>query len=169
MCPPPSRFVAPPPRNFSFTKIRQYLTEYAAIMVYKQTILPYLEYAGFLLISCTKDDRRDLQKCQNDALRMCTRVKLNDHVKIEKLHDKCKISSLEQRRRVQLLQLMYKKSKDITLCKVFPRNTRESGRVVFKTDRFEVTLYKRSPYFVGTKLWSALPCSIIELPDLRHN
>ena len=79
-------------------------------------------------------------------------MKLIDHVSLDLLHARCKIVSLEQRRRVQLLLLMYKKSKNVFLRKVFPRNTRESNRIVFKTDSFEGTLYKRSPYFVGTKL-----------------
>ena len=66
----------------------------------------------------------------------------------------CKIVGLEQRRRLQLLMLMYKKSKDITMHKVFPRNTRLSTRIVFKTDAYEGTLYKRCSYFVGSKLWN---------------
>ena len=55
---------------------------------------------------------------------------------------------------------MYKKSK------LFPRNTRISRRIVFKTDRYEGTLYKRSPYFVGSKLWDSLSMEIIEMPDI---
>ena len=47
------------------------MTEHASIMIYKLTILPYMEYAGFFsVISCTIDDRRDLQKCKSDALRI---------------------------------------------------------------------------------------------------
>ena len=37
-------------------------------MVYKQTILPIIDYAGFLLISCRKDDKNNLQKLQNEIL-----------------------------------------------------------------------------------------------------
>ena len=88
---------------------------YAAIMLYKHTILPYLEYAGFMLVFCTVDDRKNLQKCQNDALRICLNVRLNDHVSIGYLHEKCKLTSLEQRRRQQLLILMYKKSANPTM------------------------------------------------------
>ena len=146
---------------FSLLKLRKCLTEYAAIMMYKHTILPFLEYAGFMLIACTIDERKDLQKCQNDALRICTNTKLNDRVRIDYLHEKCNIASLEQRRRQQLLMLMYKKSTDYTMHKVFPRNTRESNRIVFKTDRYEGSLYKRSPYFVGAKLWDKLPPDVI--------
>ena len=60
-------------------------------MIYKLTILPYVEYVGFLVVACTVDDRRSLQKCQNDALRICTKCKIADQVCIEELHSKCKI------------------------------------------------------------------------------
>ena len=38
---------------FALSKLRNCLTEHAAILSYKLTILPYLEYAGFMLISCS--------------------------------------------------------------------------------------------------------------------
>ena len=151
---------------FIFRKIRNYLTENASIMLYKQMILPFMEYAGFMLVACNLEDRRELQKCQNDALRLCVRSKISDRVKISEMHAKCKIISLEQRHRIQLLLLMYKKSKDQSCHKVFPRNTRESVRIVFKTDQYEGTLYKRSPYFVGTRLWNEMSKSDIERPDI---
>ena len=69
-------------------------------MLYKHMILPFLEYAGFMLIACNIGNRRELQRCQNDALRMCTLNRLADRVSIEKLHADCKIVSLEQRRRM---------------------------------------------------------------------
>ena len=74
--------------------------------------------------------------------------------------------SLEQRRRIQLLMLMYKRKTDITMHKVLVRDTRISRRTVFKTDSKEGTLYKRSPYFVGAKLWFLLPAGVIDLPDI---
>ena len=151
---------------FAFSKLRNCLTDYASIMLYKHTILPFLEYAGFMLSACTIDDRQALQKCQNDALRICAKVKLKDRIRIDELHAKFKIVSLEQRRRIQLLSLMYKKSKDVTMHKVFPRNTRVSRRIVFKTDGYQGSLYKRSPYFVGSNLWDKLPLEIIEMPDI---
>ena len=151
---------------FSFRKIRKYLSENSAIMVYKHTILPFLEYAGFMLMACNVDDRNDLQKYQNDALRICTKVKLIDHIRIPDLHERCKIGSLEQKRRIQLLLLMYHKSKDVTRLKAFPRSTRESRRIVFRTDSYEGGLYKRSPYFQGSKLCDKLAVEDIELPDI---
>ena len=39
--------------------------------MYKQTILPLVEYAGFLLNLNRKHDTEKLQKLQNRALRLC--------------------------------------------------------------------------------------------------
>ena len=71
------------------------------------------------MIACTTDDRRELQKCQNEALRICSQVRMMDYVRIDNLQARCKIVSLEQRRR--LLLLMYKKSKDVMLHKILQR------------------------------------------------
>ena len=87
-------------------------------------------------------------------------------MRIDLLHSRCKIVSLEQRRRNQLLYLMYKKSKDPSLLKLFPRNTRGSMRKVFRTANYEGTLYKQSPYYTGAKLWDALSVVDIDLPDI---
>ena len=62
---------------------------------------------------------------------------------------------------------MYEKSQNFAfLHQVFPRNTLQSNTFEFQTDSFEGTLYKGRPYFVGTKLWNALPKDVIDLPDI---
>ena len=43
---------------------------------------------------------------------------------------------------------------------------RYTRRIIFKTDAYEGTLYKRSPYFVGTKPWDALPIDVTDIPDV---
>ena len=63
---------------FNLRKFRHFITEKCALAIYKQTILPVLDYAGFVLISCNKSDRHDLQVLQNDALRTCFNVKRRD-------------------------------------------------------------------------------------------
>ena len=92
---------------FNLRKLRYYINEKGALAIYKQTILPLLDYAGFLLISCTKSDRHDLQIIQNDALRVCYNVKRRDKLSILNMHKKANLLSLEQRRTFQLLSLMY--------------------------------------------------------------
>ena len=60
-------------------------------MMYKHTILTFMEYADFMLLACSVEDRRDLQICQTDALRICLRVKISDHARMDDLHKRCKI------------------------------------------------------------------------------
>ena len=114
------------------SKLRNCLNEFAALMMFKHTILPFLVYAGFMLLACSVEDRRDLQICQTDALRICLRVKISDYARMDDLHKRCRIISLEQCRSLQLLILMFKKSKDVTMHNVYPRNTRRSQRIVFR-------------------------------------
>ena len=83
---------------FSLRKLRYHITEKTSLSIYKQTILPIFDYAGFMLVSCYKSDRSDLQVIQNDALRTCYNVKRRDRLSISKMHKSSNLLSLEQRR-----------------------------------------------------------------------
>ena len=74
-------------KMFTLRKIRKYLTENASVLVYKQTIMPIFDYAGFLLISLNNGDKNELQIVQNDALCYCKNVQKLDKVSIPKIHD----------------------------------------------------------------------------------
>ena len=117
---------------FVFRKIRKYLNFHASVLAYKQTILPIIDYAGFMLSSCRKEDISDFQILQNDILRICNLSRISDRVSIKELHAKCKIISLEQRMRIQLLWLMYLLSRDQTFTRVPNRVTRSADKIVFK-------------------------------------
>ena len=79
-------------------KIRKYMTTSSALAIYKQMILPLFDYSGFLLIACNKSDREDLQIIQNNALRNCLELRLNDRISLVEIHRRAKLCSLEQRR-----------------------------------------------------------------------
>ena len=83
--------------------------------------------------------------------------RIADRISIEELHSKCKIISLEQRRRIQLLGLMYLLSKDVDFLHVPGRITRNANRIVFKVPAKINPVYERSPYYIGTLLWNELP------------
>ena len=56
---------------FMLRKIRRYITQVAAINIYNQMILPLFDYSGFLLLSCNIGYKRELQRIQNNCLRIC--------------------------------------------------------------------------------------------------
>ena len=57
-----------------FSKIRGYLNESQAFIVYKTKILPYFDYADILCIGSYQRTLKKLQKQHNRALRICLRL-----------------------------------------------------------------------------------------------
>ena len=128
---------------FMLRKIRRYLNFEASISVYKQTILPIIDYSGFLLLTCTSSDLDELQVIQNDVLRICTMSKLSDRISRIELHKICKIIGLKQRMQKQLLWLMYILSRDDNYLRMAPRETRSAQKVVFKVPAKTLPIYER--------------------------
>ena len=96
---------------FVMSKIRKYVDNRTSLLIYKQAVLPLVEYADFVLTSCTIGQRYELQFLQNNVLRMCNRYRLLDMIHIDHLASECKILGLKQRCHKQLLRLMYLHSK----------------------------------------------------------
>ena len=81
-------------------------------------------------------------------------------VSIQKLHGKCKILSLEQRMRKQLLWLMFILSKEVDLIKPSARVTRNASKIVFKIPTKITPKYEKSSFYMGTKRWDDLSSDI---------
>ena len=138
---------------YMLIKIRNNVNINCAVAIYKQTILPLLDYAGFLLISGNVSDRSDLQTSQNDALRVCFNVRLRDRVSIVQMHRRAKLLSLEHRRQVQLLNLMLiHKSRHDNVRRLHARNTRAANVYSFTRERYHNNKYKNSPFYKGALL-----------------
>ena len=65
-------------------KIRRNINMYGAISLYKQMILPLLDYSGFLLLSCNLGQKRELQQIQNNCIRTCLLYNRIEHITIER-------------------------------------------------------------------------------------
>ena len=149
---------------FALRKIRKYVTDEAATLIYKQTILPIFDYAGFLLISLSNSDKYDLQVMQNDALRFCKGIQLLDKVSIAKIHDSIHLLSLEQRGQKQLLNIMFIQARKGRSREIINVNTRRQQKYVFKLESKMGGKYQKSPYFLGTRLWDNIDKESQELP-----
>ena len=143
---------------YTLVKLRNTIDTNCAITIYKQTILPLLDYAGFLLISGNVSDRNELQTLQNNALRICFNVKLRDRMSIVQMHNRSNLLSLEQRRQKQLLCLMFiYKNRHIDIRRIHGRNTRAAGVYSFTRERYHNVKYRNSPFYKGALLWDTLP------------
>ena len=146
--------------------------EKSALFIYEQTILPAFDYAGLVLISCNKSDRHDLQVIQNGALRTCFDVKRRDKYSVVKMHKQAKLLSLEQKRSLQLLHLMYLHKNTIDNMRILNRNTRAARCEHFYVERYNNIKYKNSPFYEGAELWDLLPLYITESESIfqfKHN
>ena len=138
----------------------------SALLIYKQAILPIFDYPGFMLLFLGVENKRDLQIMQNDALRSCYNVRLNDRMSILDLHNRAKLSSLEQRRIRQLLGLQFLLYKKDTDSLITGANTHSQQKYVFKVDTKVGKKYERSPYYIGTRLWNKLGKNVQESDDV---
>ena len=139
---------------FTLSKIRRYVDNRTSLLIYKQAILPLFEYVGFVLTACNIRQRKELEKLQNNALRLCKRYYLLDMVIIDLLHNECRIRRLEQRRRKQLLRLMFLHSNNDDNVKKRARLTRAAGKIIFKTATKCTGKYMNSPFYKGTLFWN---------------
>ena len=137
-------------------KLRYYIDKRTALLIYKQAVLPYFDYSGFLLLSASSKQIKDLQTLQNNALRICLRYNLVDRVSEERLHNEAALQNLVQRRKKQLLKLMYYQSKSDKNVKKPDRRTRAADKVVFNVPAKCTTKFLNSVCYIGTQLWNNL-------------
>ena len=149
-------------------KLRYLVDKKSAVLIYKQTILPYLDYIGFVLISGNIGARKSLQTLQNNALRLCLRYRLNDHVRIERLHTEARIQSVEQRCIFQLLKLLFDYSRDPINIKIPVRHTRAGAKIVFDMPTRCTTTYLKSPLYKGSLIWDTFPESTQKLDTMTQ-
>ena len=79
---------------FQFTKIRHYLETSTRILVYKQTILPLVEYVSFMLLLNRNLETSKLQKLQNRSLRLCFNINDPRDITVLQLHNAARLLSL---------------------------------------------------------------------------
>ena len=77
------------------------------------------------------------------------------------MHSRAKLLSLEQRRQLQLLNLMFiYKNRHRDVRRIHGRNTRAANVYSFTRERYHNNKYKNSPFYKGALLWDTLPMNI---------
>ena len=137
---------------------REYINEATSLTIYKQFVLPKLEYASTVLESGPKDLCNKLQVLQNRGLRICKRIHKAREVHINDLHDDCKIDTLEVRRKRSLLCHMYKWSRDEQNILYKPTiRTRQDKTMQLKIPNAkDCKAYSKTPRFRGNEEWKIL-------------
>ena len=85
---------------------------------------------------------------------------------VKTLHKNAKLLSLDQRRKVQLLSLMFIHKFNHDVRRPVNRHTRGADRFKFKLERYNTVKYKNSPYYKGSELWDSLALATINCDNL---
>ena len=95
-----------------------------------------------------------LQRLQNRGLKIC---KGNyDRIATDLLHAESNVKLLADRRKEQLLLIMYKQAKKLNLRPTANPRTRSDHKVKFALRRPRLERFKKSPLYRGVKLWNRL-------------
>ena len=141
---------------FQFTKLCNFLDKNIRLLIYKQTVLPLVEYVSYMLYLNRKHDVEKLQKLQSRALRLCFDINNPRDISVKDLHKDAKLSLLLDRRNRQLLNVMYDMRENERYVAVPTVQTRQATKIMFNTCIVRSDIYRNSPYYVGANLWNAL-------------
>ena len=146
-------------RLITMARIRKLLDVATSVLIYKQTILPILDYVSILVNSSTQRKITKLQPIQNKALKIiekCTGYVSTADMK--KIHEKHKLKMLQDRRKMYMLKMMYKLSMDAENVNTYrPEVSLRTGpKVIMKIAFSDKDRVCRSPYYLCNDLWNKL-------------
>ena len=141
----------------SLQKMRPFLTNDICCHVYKQTILPVMDYADYIVDSAPKNRVSRLQNLQTKAIKLIDNQKHNK-LSVDELHTLYNLKKLKSRRDEHILCVMYAHSKVKTnLTKpVEGMVLRNSNKVKFYCKKTDFTKVQQSPFYRGMSLWNQL-------------
>ena len=93
---------------YLLAKMRNFLSNKAALTVYKSKVLPFFDYGDVLINNINSTLLTKLQRLQNNALRICLRS--DRHTTTDDLHTQASTPRLKDRRLVHIRNLAHKRS-----------------------------------------------------------
>ena len=145
--------------------MRYFLNKKASLLIYKNMILPILEYGDIFFSSLSSTTLNKLQVIQNRSLRMA--IDCRRALSTKDLHKEAKLDKLKVRRKRHTLQFLFHEKADTKLLTRRPsgRITRSAGKIMFKLKKTNTEKHKASLHYDGLKMWNALPSVLQKLDD----
>ena len=145
-------------RIYQLGKLRKYVTSDIACLIYKQTILPIVEYADLLVESGPLDKVARLQRLQEKAVRI---IDNRNHIDLDVdiVSNLFRITPLKIRRAEHLSLMMYRLKDDHLLIDHSRPNVHLRGRnkIKFKIYKRQKEKYLRNPVSRGITMWNRIP------------
>ena len=150
-------------RLITMSRIRKLVDERTCLLIYKQTILPILDYVSILVNFSTQKKIVKLQPLQNRAIRIVGRLTgyISTEIMME-YHKKFKLRLLSDRRKWFMLSLMYKLSSiSENVNRYRPEMQLRTGpKVKMKLAFTDKERVLRSPFYKCNTLWDRLDSDI---------
>ena len=140
-----------------FRRMRSFLNTSAATMVYKNMILPLMEYGDIFLTGTSLTNRKRLQVLQNKGLRCA--LNKGRYASREELHTEADLLQLKYRRDLHMLNYMYDMSQtegNLRIRRTEGVKTRSDNKKLLKIRKPRTEKYKKSLAYRGPKRWNDL-------------
>ena len=152
---------------YLLARIRKFLDEAKAILIYKQMIVPYADYAHYLVDCTTQDLTKKVNRLQGRGLQVARYNNMYEKCSVTELHTYFKMDTLDSRRFKQLLNLMYKvsiaKGEGIPLA---DRRTRGDHKIKIPCKQFKYKALSKCPLLRGVWEWDGLDKDIQKLDSI---
>ena len=151
---------------YMFSKIRRFLNEKCAIIVYKTMLIPFYDYCDIVYMYSGLHELQKLDRHHIRGLKIC----LNNGYLMEEneLYIKCNLSKLNARRQVHLRNYMFKAKKEGNNLVINEANivTRLHDGPVFRITHPNSEPIKRSVMYAGALEWNNLDADVRNVDDL---
>lgn len=153
-------------RIFTLAKIRRFISENIAVLIFKTMIMSKLSYGGILCLSAAKNQLSKLQKAQNQALRIC--YLSNRYTSNLSLHRKANVLPLFLRRKFEIFKIMHKRMSMVGSRMIVSADCRITRYGASNPPIFDTP---RSAWFINTityqapALWASLPNKVRLIVD----
>ena len=139
-------------------RLKKYLREETALLIYKTMILPYFDYADVIFHKANMKELDKLQKLQNKCLRIC--LNRDRRFNTERAHTLSKVPFLKDRRTAHVRNFMYNRKGNRTLLNLREIRTRAHDAPLFNITIPQCEAFKRSVCYHGSAEWNSLPSHI---------
>ena len=150
-------------RLITLARIRKLVDANTCTLIYKQTILPILDHVSVVVNSSTQRKISKLQPLQNRAVRITKRLGgYISTMEMRNMHKELNLKWLDYRRKMFMLKMMYKLSKDESNIERYrPEMLLRTGpKVKMKVAFTNKERVLKSPYYLCNKLWEKMDSKV---------
>ena len=146
------------------SRIKPYITNSAALQVYKSKILSYIDYGDVMYEATTQELKDKLDRLQYRAIRICFDLDRRTHR--QDLLDLAKLPRLCYRRQAHLRNFMYKRKNIPDYIDQGEHKTRIHDAPVMITIRANNSQFAKSVLLRGANEWNSLTAVVRNIPTL---